>query len=385
MKQGLYVHIPFCKQICHYCDFNKVLVKNQPVDTYVSALLTEGRLRLRGNTYHSNTIYIGGGTPTALSANQLDQLFTNLHKAGISWDEASEVTLEVNPDGVTTEQLKVVRAHGINRLSVGVQTFDTTLLETIGRTHSVADVHALLEKARGLGFNNISIDLMYALPGQTEDSWLQTVDRAIELQPDHISAYGLKIEPKTQFHNWQKSGQIIAMDQDDEADLYELLINKLEKAGYFQYEISNFAKSGKESRHNLLYWENESYLALGAGAHGYVEHERYQNIGPIPHYLKAIENEELPTRKVDRISKNEQMEEEMFLGLRLRKGVSQANFDRKYEVTMQSVYGEAIERLLRDELVEWNDDCLRLTERGQLLGNEVFAQFLLPKDEEAIR
>ncbi|GAJ99090.1 LOW QUALITY PROTEIN: radical SAM protein [Geomicrobium sp. JCM 19055] len=362
-----------------------MLVKNQPVDAYVSALLTEGAYGFVGIRITPIRFTLEEEHQRRCQRTNWISCLQTCIKQGLAGMKRVEVTLEVNPDGVTTEQLEVVRTHGINRLSVGVQTFDPTLLETIGRTHSVADVHALLEKARGLGLNNISIDLMYALPGQTEASWLQTVDRAIELQPDHISAYGLKIEPKTQFHNWQKSGQIVAMDQDDEADLYELLINKLEKAGYFQYEISNFAKAGKESRHNLLYWENESYLALGAGAHGYVEHERYQNIGPIPHYLKAIENEELPTRKVDRISKNEQMEEEMFLGLRLRKGVSQANFDRKYEVTMQSVYGEAIERLLRDGLVEWNGDCLRLTERGQLLGNEVFAQFLLPKDEEAIR
>ncbi|GAK11450.1 radical SAM family heme chaperone HemW [Geomicrobium sp. JCM 19039] len=385
MKQGLYVHIPFCKQICHYCDFNKVLLEGQPVDAYIRALSTEGKWRVENGRYHADTFYIGGGTPTALNSEQLQQLFLGLKKAGVHWDEMSEVTVEVNPDGVTDEQLRVLREAGVNRLSIGVQTFDAELLQQIGRTHGAEDVERLIHRVRDQGFNNVSIDLMYALPAQTDEQWRATVEKAISLDPDHISAYGLKIEPKTQFHNWKKAGKLTPMDEDDEADMYEWLIQRLADAGFLQYEISNFSKPNKESRHNLLYWENEPYLALGAGSHGYIGGSRYSNIGPIPHYLKSIEEKKLPTRKSEALSMTEQMEEEMFLGLRLNRGVRADRFREKYGIHMAELYRNVLPELIDDGLVEWRDNHLRLTERGQLLGNEVFEKFLLPKDTHLIR
>ncbi|SDI34478.1 radical SAM family heme chaperone HemW [Natribacillus halophilus] len=377
MKAGTYVHIPFCHQICHYCDFNKVLIKNQPVDEYLAALQREGELRLDGGAHPMDTLYIGGGTPTSLSAEQLQTLFVNLQRAGLSWDEQSEVTVEVNPDGIDEQRLYALKDAGVNRLSIGVQTFSPTLLETIGRTHSVDDVGETISLARELGFNNISIDLMFALPGQTMDQWEETLQQAIVLAPDHVSAYGLKIEAKTQFYNWLQTGQLQPLSEDEEADMYDILLSRLEHSGYGQYEISNFAKTGKESQHNLLYWRNQSYLALGAGAHGYVEGERYGNILPIPHYLKTVQKGTLPERSREAVSIQAQMEEEMFLGLRLQEGVHIPHFNHKFNTSFHDIYGDAYRHLINDGLLQDEGGRLTLTEKGKLLGNEVFASFLL--------
>ncbi|MBB6448818.1 oxygen-independent coproporphyrinogen-3 oxidase [Geomicrobium halophilum] len=377
MKKGAYIHIPFCQHICHYCDFNKVLIKNQPVDQYIQALQDEGKKRLSGSLQHLDTLYVGGGTPTSLSADQLRTLFTNLQEAGLSWSHQSEVTVEVNPDGVDDSRLYALKDAGVNRLSIGVQTFDPELLETIGRTHDAGDVALTVKRARELGFNNISIDLMFALPGQTLKQWEATIQKAIELEPDHISAYGLKIEAKTQFYNWLQAGKLTKLSEDEEADMYDLLLSNLEDAGYNQYEISNFAKKGKESEHNLLYWRNQPYLALGAGAHGYVEGERYGNLLPIPHYLKTVQKGELPERTRQAVPVKEQMEEEMFLGLRLQEGVCMDRFNHKFSTSFQNVYGDTCAQLIDDGLLTNDNGQLKLTEKGKYLGNEVFASFLI--------
>ncbi|QDI92918.1 oxygen-independent coproporphyrinogen III oxidase [Salicibibacter halophilus] len=376
MKKGAYVHIPFCNQICHYCDFNKVLIKNQPVDDYLEALQAEGETRLNKTVEYMDTLYIGGGTPTSLSAGQLQTLFSNLKRAGLSWDEGSEVTVEVNPDGIDDDRLYTLKNNGVNRISIGVQTFDPELLETLGRTHSVGDVSRTVARARELGFDNISIDLMFALPGQTINQWHTTIEEAVALEPDHISAYGLKIEAKTQFYNWLQAGKLTPLSEDEEADMYDVLLSKLERYGYEQYEISNFATKGKESAHNLIYWRNQPYLGLGAGAHGYQNSERYGNILPIPHYLKSVQKGELPERTRQPVSFNEQMEEEMFLGLRLKEGVHVHRFKEKFGTSFYDVYGQVHAELVEDGLLDEEDGRLRLTEKGKYLGNNVFASFL---------
>lgn len=376
MIQAAYIHIPFCTHICHYCDFNKVFLHQQPVDAYIDALIIEmERTFERFPTLRLQTVFIGGGTPTSLTAKQLDRLLHAIHRI-VPLASNVEFTVEANPDGVSDEQLRVLKQWGVNRLSFGVQTFDDELLTRIGRTHTKETAIETIERAHELGFHNINIDLMYGLPTQTIAQLKETLQMTFSLPIQHVSAYSLIIELKTVFYNLMKKNMLSLPSQEEEAYMYEIVMEQMEKHGYVQYELSNYAQKGLYSRHNMTYWNNEYYYGFGAGAHSYMNGVRYVNVGPIKKYIQLIEHGKLPYVDTHVVSKEEQMEEHMFLGLRKTEGVNKREFLARYGKTVHEVFSEAIARQKQNGLLEETDEAIVLTHRGKLLGNEVFQSFL---------
>ncbi len=374
--KAAYIHIPFCEHICYYCDFNKFFLKGQPVDEYLQSLFQEFKMTIdQTSTKELETIFVGGGTPTALDERQLESLCQGIRE-GLPFTKG-EFTFEANPGDLSREKLKILADYGVNRLSFGVQSFNNQLLEKIGRSHRVQDVYRSIEEAQEVGFENISIDLIYALPGQTIDDFQDTLQKALALDLPHYSGYSLIVEPKTIFYNLMKKGKLPLPSEDEEVDMYRLLIEEMEKKGLHQYEISNFSRKGYESKHNLIYWNNEEYYGFGAGAHGYIQGTRYSNAGPLKKYMEPISEGRRPVFSENTPSIKEKLEEEMFLGLRKTKGVSVSHFQRKFSLDPFQTFRPAIEEMTERDLLEIHNDHIRLTEKGRFLGNEVFQAFLL--------
>lgn len=367
-----YVHIPFCTQICYYCDFSKVFIKNQPVDAYLEHLIQETRSYEIGKL---RTLYIGGGTPTALSAQQLAYLLTELPKV-MDLSEVEEFTIEANPGDLDPDKIAVLKDSQVNRVSLGVQTFDNKMLKKIGRSHQEQDIYDNIRHLKQAGFDNISIDLIYALPGQTMDQVKENVAKAIDLDIPHMSLYSLILENHTVFMNRMRRGKLPLPKEELEAEMFEYIIEELEKAGFEHYEISNFSKPGFESRHNLVYWDNAEYYGLGAGASGYVDGIRYKNHGPIRHYLEAVEAGKARIIE-EHLTLEEKMEEELFLGLRKKTGVSKARFEEKFGISFDQRYGQVVASLTEQGLLVPDDKQVRMTKRGLFLGDTVAEKFIL--------
>ena len=367
-----YVHIPFCTQICFYCDFSKVFIKNQPVDDYLRHLMQEvdsyqiGPLR---------TLYIGGGTPTALSTDQLAYLLQELEKR-LDLSQLEEFTIEANPGDLTPEKIAVLRKSAVNRISLGVQTFDDHMLKKIGRSHTEQDIYDNITRLKEAGFHNISIDLIYALPGQTMEQVKENVKKAIALDIPHLSLYSLILENHTVFMNRMRRGKLHLPKEDLEAEMFEYIIETLEAAGFEHYEISNFTKPGRESRHNLMYWNNAEYYGLGAGASGYLSGIRYRNHGPIRHYLQAVGDGNARVQE-EVLTRDEMMEEELFLGLRKKRGVSRHRFEERFETSFDARYGRIVEELQEEGLLVKDPEFVRMTKRGLFLGDTVAERFIL--------
>ncbi|MFJ8087410.1 radical SAM family heme chaperone HemW [Lysinibacillus sp. NPDC095746] len=379
MARGVYIHIPFCHQICNYCDFNKFYFKNQPVDEYIEMLGKEMELATKKypeSFKHIETIFLGGGTPTALSPKQIDRLL-ELIRTYIPMDNVTEFTSEANPDELSEAKMQALFDGGVNRLSMGVQSFDQELLKKIGRTHSNNHVYETIALAKKVGFRNISLDLMYGLPGQTMAQWQDTLEKAFALEIPHYSAYSLIVEPKTIFYNQYTKGKLHLPTEDLEADMYDVLMNQMEAHGLQQYEISNFAQSGFSSKHNKIYWENDEYAGFGAGAHGYLAGQRYSNHGPLKKYMDAVNAGELPIVYEHVVTENEKREEQMFLGLRKTEGITHSIYEEKFNESMSRDYSYVIEKLVSEGLLEQDTKGIRLTRKGRFVGNEVFQQFLL--------
>jgi oxygen-independent coproporphyrinogen-3 oxidase len=376
MINSAYIHIPFCEHICHYCDFNKVFLKGQPVDDYIEALEHEIILTLRH--YHPDrldTIFVGGGTPTALNEKQLYRL-CEVIRNNLPIDEKAEFTFEANPGDLSPAKLQILKNAGVNRISLGVQTFNNELLKKIGRTHLADDVFRSIADSKSMGFKNISIDLIFSLPGQSIADFKQTLKTALSLELPHYSGYSLIIEPKTVFYNLMTKGKLHTPGEDTEAEMYELLMDEMETNGYRQYEISNFSRTGFESRHNLTYWNNEEYFGFGAGAHSYVGGYRRANAGPLKKYMDMIRNGKLPVFDENLVTKAEQMEEEMFLGLRKTDGISISKFYSKFGQDPTSLFHNEVTDLVQKGLLNVNAQHIYLTKRGRFLGNEVFQSFI---------
>ena len=367
-----YVHIPFCTQICYYCDFSKVFIKNQPVDSYLEHLLEEFRSY---DIQKLRTLYIGGGTPTALSASQLEVLLKGLTE-NLDLSALEELTIEANPGDLDEDKIAVLKNSAVNRVSLGVQTFDDKMLKKIGRSHLEQDIYENIDRLKLAGFDNISIDLIYALPGQTMEQVKDNVAKAIGLDIPHMSLYSLILENHTVFMNRMRRGKLPLPKEELEAEMFEYIIAELERAGFEHYEISNFSKSGFESRHNLMYWDNAEYYGIGAGASGYVNGIRYKNHGPIRHYLSAVEEGNARITE-EHLSQKEQMEEEMFLGLRKKSGVSMARFEEKFGRSFDGLYGEIVRDLVQKGLMQIEGDRVRMTKRGLFLGDIVAERFIL--------
>lgn len=367
-----YVHIPFCTQICYYCDFSKVFIKNQPVDAYLQVLIREFRSY---DITELRTLYIGGGTPTSISAVQLDYLLTELIR-DLNLNTLEEFTIEANPGDLTVDKIEVLQKSAVNRVSLGVQTFNDKHLKRIGRSHNEAQIYSTIDALKTAGFQNISIDLIYALPGQTMDDVRSNVAKALSLNIPHLSLYSLILEHHTVFMNKMRRGKLHLPTEDLEAEMFEYIISEMERNGFEHYEISNFTKPGFESRHNLMYWENVEYYGVGAGASGYLDGIRYRNRGPIQHYLKGV-SEGNARLSEEVLSKNEMMEEELFLGLRKKEGVSIGKFEQKFGTSFEKRYGQIVQELQSDGLLKENNGFIQMTKKGLFLGDTVAEKFIV--------
>ncbi|WP_199624731.1 radical SAM family heme chaperone HemW [Paenibacillus alkalitolerans] len=374
--EAVYVHIPFCTNKCHYCDFNSYVLKGQPVDEYLDALEREmARTVLEVPPGTIRTLFVGGGTPTVLTPEQMTR-FLNMTRNNFPQRSADfECTMEANPGTTDPDKLAAMREGGVNRLSFGVQSFQPDLLSAIGRIHSVDDVYRSLENARQAGFENVSIDLIFGLPKQTLGDMEQTLDKALALELPHYSIYSLKVEENTLFHTLYERGELPLPEEDEEVAMYRLIMDRMKAAGYGQYEISNFAKPGYESKHNSVYWRNGSYYGIGAGAHGYVRGARHVNVKGIQPYIDAAKIG-LPVLEKADVSEAEAMEDFMMVGLRLLEGVSRREFHSQFGVELEDRFGPALHSLTEGGLLEETAAGYRLTDRGILLGNEVFGAFI---------
>ncbi|MBD3917916.1 oxygen-independent coproporphyrinogen III oxidase [Paenibacillus sp. PR3] len=376
--RALYIHIPFCTNKCHYCDFNSFVLKGQPVDAYLDALESEMKQTVEALPPEIiDTVFVGGGTPTVLTPPQMQRFLESVRRH-FPLSPNVEFSMEANPGTTDIDKLTAMIEGGVNRISFGVQSFDNGLLERIGRIHNTADVYRSIENAKKVGFTNLSIDLMFGLPKQTVEQLSDSVDKALQLDLTHYSLYSLKVEENTLFHKLYERNELPLPTEDEELAMFLVVMNKLNAAGYKHYEISNFALPGKESRHNSTYWRNEPYYGLGAGAHGYARGERHLNIKGVQPYIDAA-NKRLPRLDTNQISDAEAMEDFMMVGLRLLQGVNAESFGRQFPGhTMEGVFGEQLDRLVRDGLLEAipSNGGYRLTEKGIPLGNEVFGAFI---------
>jgi len=378
---SLYLHIPFCHTRCHYCDFNTyagILPLREP---YVRALITEVELAGQlaqltdGAPRRSRTIFFGGGTPSLLTVKQITRLLAACRKA-FAVDEQAEITLEANPGTLSFEQLKGLRAAGINRLSLGSQSFDAELLHTLGRIHSPDEIVQALCNARAAGFTSINLDFMFGLPGQTMQQWQTTLDRALALHPEHFSLYSLIIEEGTLFYTWTNEGRIIPGDEDLCADMYEYADERLQAEGYENYEISNWALPGHQSRHNLTYWQNLPYLGVGAGAHSFFEGRRFSNILDPQEYITLLNKHQRPEAESELIDRAHEMSETAFLALRTAQGLHLPTFEERFAEPFTQFVGMRLRTVEEAGLLEQEHEWIRLSKRGRLLGNEVFLRLL---------
>jgi oxygen-independent coproporphyrinogen-3 oxidase len=381
---SLYLHIPFCHTRCHYCDFNTyagILPLREP---YVRALLTEIALagdmarQTDGQPRRSRTIFFGGGTPSLLSVSQIGRIL-DACREHFAVDQQAEITLEANPGTLSLQQLEGLRAAGINRLSMGAQSFDAELLKSLGRIHTPQQITQAVRFARTAGFTSINVDFMFGLPGQTMQHWRDTLERALDLRPEHLSLYSLIVEEGTPFFTWVQDGRITPGDEDLCADMYEYADERLRAEGYANYEISNWALPGHESRHNLTYWLNLPYIGMGAGAYSSFGGRRFSNVREPLDYIRLLKERRIPEVESERVGHSQAMSETAFLALRTAMGLHLPTFERRFGIPFAQYVGDRLRPVEEAGLLERDDRWLRLSKRGRLLGNEVFYR-LLPEE-----
>ena len=391
---ALYIHIPFCETKCPYCDFNTYAGINHLIPSYIDALTNELHTWAvtLGHPYVSN-VFLGGGTPSMLSANQMDSLLSLVHSE-FAVRQNAEVTAEVNPDDVTLDRLSGFRNAGINRISMGVQSFFDPELQLLGRRHNVSQVLKAFEIIQNSGINNISMDLMYGLPHQSFEAWKRNIETVITAAPQHISAYALTLEPETPMAHRVSKGILPEQDSDLAADMYEWASLELARAGYRNYEISNWALPGRESRHNIIYWHNLPYLGVGPGAHSFLGGYRFANgKSPLAYMAKVNTWGEPPAdlevllrespgyiEDIEPMDRETEMADSLIMGLRLADGVRNRDFRERFGLNLHEVYGDAIKETISLGLLRssgmWPEATIRLTDRGKLLANEAFLRFL---------
>lgn len=376
MKIGLYIHIPFCQQKCFYCDFPSHANLAHLYRPYIAALCQEisgmGGV-LSGDTI--DTIFIGGGTPTLLPTDCLQQLLEQVQHS-FTLDEQVEFSIEANPGTVDEEKLTLLRAGGVNRISFGVQAFADPLLASIGRIHSAKQAIEAVTMAKQVGFTNINVDLMYGLPGQTTSQLRQSILQGAQLGVTHISAYGLKVEEGTPFFALQAQGALILPEEEEEEGMYELTTQLLPEHGFNRYEISNYGKDGYECRHNLKYWQYQPYVGVGAAAHSFWQGERVANTTDVATYIQRLTNGQSPveTREIPEI--DIAMAEYVFLALRTTQGLFVGNFNQYFNVDFFHYYGQVVSSLVKKELLVVTPKQIYLTKIGMKYGNVVFRAFL---------
>lgn len=370
---SLYIHIPFCKSKCWYCDFPSFCGKDNLMESYIKALGEE--IDSKVLQYNIKTIFIGGGTPTYLSLEMLEQLKTHIKKLKLTSDV--EFTVECNPGTLDKEKLRLLKSMGVNRLSIGLQAYDDSLLKSIGRIHNVDEFLKNYELARSIGFENINIDLMFALPNQTSEIWKESLIKVAKLNPEHISAYSLILEEDTKFYDFNNKGTLKLPEEDVERDMYESLLSILKDFGYNQYEISNFSKEGKECKHNIVYWSMGEYIGVGSSSASYIESTRYKNVEGVEEYIQKINtNKETYKEKHQNLIK-EDVEEFMFMGLRKIKGIEEREFLNRFSKDIDSYYKNIINKHINSKFLKREDGYLKFTSKGIQLSNYVLSDFLI--------
>ena len=381
MAYGVYVHIPFCQKKCAYCDFPSQVGTKAQMAAYTAALCRE--IEERGPMIAAHgaaaTVYIGGGTPTALSTSLLTRLLLTLKRA-LPFSPEAEVTVEVNPGTVDLETLTALYTLGVTRLSVGAQSFSDRLLARIGRIHTAQAIRDTVRWARAAGFTDVGLDLMYGLPGQTLADVRDSVGAAMDLAPTHLSVYGLTVEEGTPFAAEEAAGTLNLPPEEETEAMYDYLTDILPRYGFSRYEIANFARPGFMSRHNFSYWTDVPYVGFGAAAHGYWAGRRTANEPDVARYIAMVEGGQSPAREEEPLTRKHRMEAFCFLALRTAAGIDRVKFAATFGCSLESVYGEVVEALSAQGLLEISDHRIRLTERGMKFGNVAFRAFLLDED-----
>ncbi|MCD7825278.1 MAG: radical SAM family heme chaperone HemW [Clostridiaceae bacterium] len=385
-KLSVYIHIPFCVQKCLYCDFLSWPADDGEKERYTEALCRELQTTLIPEKYEVQTVFIGGGTPTALLPEQLLRIGAAIQeKCGMP---AVEYTMEANPGTITAQHVQAMRETGVNRVSLGLQSAEASELKQLGRIHTWQQFSDSFWLLREAGFSNINVDLMSAIPGQTLSSWQETLKKVIEVNPEHISAYSLIVEEGTPFFKQQQAGTLSLPDEDTERAMYEMTGELLERSGYNRYEISNYAKKGMECRHNLTYWTMDEYLGFGLGASSYFGGYRFKNTDCLSEYMQQYSSGSVPKKgvqdllsvkkEVHRVTQQEAVEEFMFLGLRKCEGIFLSDFFRRFQVPFEQVYGDVARSLFEKKLLaeDRKRGRIYLTKRGIDVSNTVLAQFL---------
>ena len=374
--KALYLHIPFCGSKCPYCSFSSFPGLEHLYERYVHCLqkeIVQRYTHLRGCRLES--LFIGGGTPTVLHPGFIVKL-VDFCRDLFGFAEKAEISIEANPGTVNLETLELLKGSGVNRLSLGVQAFAEEELKRIGRIYSPADIYQAYKNARSAGFENISLDLMYGLPGQNVDCWRGDLDRAFSLGPEHLSLYQLSIDEKTLFYELFKQGVLEIPAEDTILEMDDVTLDSCAAAGYERYEISNFSRRGHECRHNLTYWKNEDYMACGAGAVSFSDGVRAKNTEDPAIYCSMLETGINPTAESEKLGLNEAFRETVMLGLRLTKGVSAKRLYRRFGLDLKMEYGELLEDMIDQELLVLSSGYLRLTETGLKLANRVMAELI---------
>ena len=384
MDAGLYIHIPFCIKKCPYCDFYSTTDTSMQ-SAFMDALFNEMHLR-RSETLAFDTIYIGGGTPSLLDATSLDRIIENAHQS-YQILAKPEITLEVNPGTVTLEQLKGYKRAGVNRINIGVQSFDPAGLCFLERTHSVNDADRTIKWSHKTGFEKIGLDLIYGIPGQTKQSWLSDLRQAVAFEPQHISCYMLTYETGTPLKKNRQKGRFSPLPDDMTCELYEATITFLSNCGYAQYEISNFAHAGSgkiktldpehnQSKHNQKYWSFVPYIGLGPSAHSFIEPQRFWNDSDLEKYIEDLATNRLPLEGKETLNQEQQIMEAIYLGLRQTKGISVDFFDQKFCQSFKVMFEDVIKDLEEKGLVKFSQNSCALTLKGMLLLDSVVAAFI---------
>ncbi|MBQ9376946.1 MAG: radical SAM family heme chaperone HemW [Schwartzia sp.] len=378
MSYGVYIHIPFCKKKCLYCDFPSYAGREAEMELYAEALCREiaaAGVKLRGMG-KAATIYVGGGTPSALPVSLLSRILRTA-QAVIPTEDNFEFTVEVNPGTVTLETMTALSTVGVNRVSIGAQAFDDAQLARLGRVHTAKDIRDAVRWARAALIVDVSVDLMYGLPGQTMEDLKWSVGSAMDLAVTHISVYGLTIEEGTPFAREKAAGLLALPSEEAEGEMYDYLTETLPRFGFARYEISNFARRGFVCRHNLGYWSDRPYIGFGAAAHSYHDGMRTANTKDIGAYIKAVMSGNSPAHEEERVTREKHIEEFCFLALRTAEGIDREKFSRTFGCEVESLYAGAIESLSQKGMLESTPTHLRLTSLGMKFGNRAFESFLL--------
>lgn len=376
MPDGIYIHIPFCASHCHYCAFYSEVVQEECFDQYVEVLqkeMEEYRDSMVGTSV--TTVYLGGGTPSLLGPGRIMRVLEGLHE-NFSINPACEITLEANPGDLTTATLSQYKAMGVNRLSIGVQSFNDALLKQIGRRHTSAEAKQAINSAKRAGFDNISMDLIYGLPGQTSEMFRRSLHQAVHLPISHISIYGLSIEEGTYFHRLYRESRLSLPSEEEEWKMYLDMCRVPVHYGFERYEISNFARHGKRSLHNSKYWQYSEFLGLGAGATSFHGNKRKSNLPNWSLYIRSLQNSTEDYYVIEKLNRKVQIEEYTFMHLRLKDGVNIKSFEERFQKSFLYYYEAAVKKLQAARLLTVNGDRVYLTKKGAALANRVFEEFI---------